>query len=619
MLSGARLITRTLLTQRLHQLTPTVTSWTVRKAEQQGLIHPDKTGRFAGHEVHYYNPARIPDLLRDLLPLHSWPSYTLVIHSRFGPGRILTVDQFDPNLGVVKFFGNSAPVVVPVSELHRLLSATAMARRIGVNRKSFTKKTTHLGIDPDYAAGRNFYSEGRFQEILDRWSSQTAYNIPRAGCFVLDAQNELARVEYVHPNEIVGLRTVGDGRPKQISNVSSLRRLVSTRELARLERMSRYKLTRLLAAARVQPVHQDGKTLYWDLNGAHEAVGTRIGREDSATRLRDVARHCGVSLELLARKVRRNCIRTTGSANYAVDESEVQRIERLDRARRTGWQHLREAGICRVQPRGPQGHEVVGWDVARLIQLADELSLASQEELFDEVAWACDGAGQRRFENSVENELWRWRTSPDYESQRAAKLLLKVLAHQPKTLIALQSQLALIGAGAHQRYCVNDSSLQLLAIKAGRRTLSAQQDFIWQIDRYVAELLTCQDSVTVGTDVSRAQECKGVADGGDGFVRGAITLAVANKQPQVGIIVRVEHRAWNVLTHVWDATAVVRCRSQELRLNPYARSEGPNSVDASLHVLLRESDALALRREMQDLTRLTLSPALAVTKLSLCK
>jgi AraC-like DNA-binding protein len=493
-----------------------------------------------------------------------------------------------------------------------------MAQRIGVSRRSFVKKATQLGIEPDYVAGRNFYSEGRAREILDRWS-QAGCSMAQAGCFVLDEQNELARVEYVHPNENIGLRTVADGRSTQIRNASSLRRLVSTREVARLEGMSRYKLTRLLAAAGVRPVHRHGKTLYWDLDRSREAVWARIGREDSAMRLRDVARRCGVSQELLARKVRQNCICTTGSANYAVDESEVLRIERLDRARRTGWQHLREAGICRVQPRGRQGHEVVGWDVARLIQVADKLSLTSQEALFDEVAWACDGAGQQRFDQSLQNELRRWRTSPDQETRPAAQLLLKVLTHLPKSLIACQSQVALIGAGAHQRYCVNDSSLQLLAIKAGCRTVSAQQDFIGQVDRYIADLLTCEDSATFVTDIRRGHECEGVGYVDEEFVRGAVTLAITNKQPQVGIIVGVEHRAWNVLTRVWDATVVVRCRGQELRLNPYARSGDPNSAHASLHVLLRGSDVLALRHKMQDLTRLPLSPTSAVTKLSLCR
>src|SRR5688500_13034761 len=90
--SGPRLITRTLLAQQLQRATPKLTAWTVRKAEKQGLIRPDKTGRFAGHAVHYYDPSRIPELITHLLQPDSWRAGTLVIHSQLGAGRILTVD-----------------------------------------------------------------------------------------------------------------------------------------------------------------------------------------------------------------------------------------------------------------------------------------------------------------------------------------------------------------------------------------------------------------------------------------------------------------------------------------------------------------------------------------------
>ena len=179
-------------------------------------------------------------------------------------------------------------------------------------------------------------------------------------------------------------------------------------------------------------MHRDTRNLYFELDGARKALRTRIGREDSATKLRDVARTCEVSPELLARKVRQDCIRTTGSTNHALDECEVARVDRLNRERRAGWRRLRETGICRVQPRGRRGYEVVNWNVSRLIQLAQTLSLQGQNALFDEVAWACDGAGQRRFKESLECELSRWRTLPDQQSRRAAQLLLRLLAYMPK-------------------------------------------------------------------------------------------------------------------------------------------------------------------------------------------
>jgi hypothetical protein len=156
---------------------------------------------------------------------------------------------------------------------------------------------------------------------------------------------------------------------------------------------------------------------------------------------------CGVSPELLARKVRQDCIRTIGSSTHAVDEFEVQRIERLVRALRSRWQRLRELGICRLHSRGRCGQEVVGWDVSRLIQVSQIVSSRKQEALFDEVGWACDGAGQRRFRESVENELSQWRRMADQKSRRAAQLLLTVFGHLPKTLAACRSEVSLIACG----------------------------------------------------------------------------------------------------------------------------------------------------------------------------
>ena len=145
--SGPELITRTLLVQRLQQSAPDLTSWTFRKAEQLGLIRPDRTGRFAGHAVHYYDPTRIPELIPQLRAIHR-PAGTLVIHSHFGPGRILAVDPGDPNRRIVSFFANSARVSICAFELRRLVSANVMARHVGVNRKSFAKIAALRGILP---------------------------------------------------------------------------------------------------------------------------------------------------------------------------------------------------------------------------------------------------------------------------------------------------------------------------------------------------------------------------------------------------------------------------------------------------------------------------------------
>jgi hypothetical protein len=600
--SGPELITRTVLAQQLQQAATKLTCWTVRKAEEQGLIQPDKTGRFAGHIVHYYDPARIPDLIRLLRPLDSWTAGTLVVHSRLGPGRIWTADPSDPAKRVVTFFVDATPVTVPVAELRRLLSATVTAQRIGANRKSFVKVAAQRGIEPDYADGRNFYDERRIQEIRERFFSAVSVNSAQGGSFVVDAQEEVARIEYVGSNGQVRMRTVDDCRLIE-TDTSSLRRLVSTRELARLEDMSRYKLNRLLHAAGVQPVHRDKKTLYFDLDRSRRAVRTRVGREDSATTLRDVAQRCGVSPELLARKVRQGCIRTIGSSNHAVDESEAQRIQHVERARRHGWQRLREAGICRLQPRGRYGHEVVGWDVSRLLQVAQVLSSQEREALFDEVAWACDGAGQRRFQEALEHELWNWRISPGAHRRPVAYVLLTLVARLPKFFAPCRDHVTLIASGAPQRYRLDNARLRLLASQAGCGTEQARVRFITHIDRQVVELLSGENAATFLTGVDRVRVISGLTYPDDEFIPGAVTLFVNEKKPIVGMIVRIDQRSWNPMKRGWDKTVVVRSGSQEHRINPSASATNLPTMehDASFRVLLGLSDTVAVGCLMRDM------------------
>jgi AraC-like DNA-binding protein len=590
-----------LLTERLQQYEPKLTSWGLRKAEQQGLIHPDKIGRFAGHAVHYYDAARIPELIRQLLPPVSWTAGTLIIHPHLGPGRILCADPADPSRRVIFFF-DSAPASVRISDIRRLLSARVMAQHVGVNRKSFARISALRGINPDYADTRKFYDEARVREIRELCFSARSISSVQAGWVVLDTQHEIARVEYVHADGHVTLRMLTDGRLTQTTNLCGLGRLVSTRELARLEGMSRYKVNRLLTVVGVRPVHQHGKTLYFQLDHARQAISTRIGREASATRLRDVARRCGVSPELLARKVRQECIRTTGSANHTLDEREVQRIERLNRARRSGWQRLCEAGICHVQPRGRWGHEVVSWDLSRLIQVAQTLSAHQREALFDEVAWACDGAGQRRFEEALEHELWQWRALPEH-SRRKAELLLSLFAHMPK-MHACQSHVALIASDALQRYCLSTKCLRLLARESGCRTEIALRRFMARVDQQVADLLIEDRQAVILTGASQPQAATNGAYLDDEFVPGAVTLAVTDKQPQVGMIVRVEQRSWNTLTRSWEKTVVVGFNSKEVRMNPYVSACETNSTvrGVSLRVLLRVSESIAVARVMRDLT-----------------
>ena len=124
----------------------------------------------------------------------------------------------------------------------------------------------------------------------------------------------------------------------------SVRKLVSLRELARGERMSRYKLNRLLTAAGIRPVHRGGQAIYFDGNEAREAVRDRLDRESSAMSLVTLADRTGVSAAVLARKVRQGCISTTGQASHAVDASEAERIGEVVRSLHSRSRKSRSTG-----------------------------------------------------------------------------------------------------------------------------------------------------------------------------------------------------------------------------------------------------------------------------------
>ena len=84
-----RLLPRTVVAQLIERSTPTVSTWMVRKADEQGAIEPDVRGRFAGHTVHYYDAARIPCLIEKLSQQDSWSIGTMLLHPEYGPGRVV--------------------------------------------------------------------------------------------------------------------------------------------------------------------------------------------------------------------------------------------------------------------------------------------------------------------------------------------------------------------------------------------------------------------------------------------------------------------------------------------------------------------------------------------------
>jgi hypothetical protein len=148
----------------------------------------------------------------------------------------------------------------------------------------------------------------------------------------------------------------------RLAHVNSLRELVSLRELARTEQMSRYKLSRLLTAVGIAPVYQHGKALYFDRGKTHEALQARLHREREAVSLAMLSISTGVSGAVLARKVRRGIIRALGHGTaHLFDAAEAERIEQVVRAVRSTSENLETLGICRIHTRGRAGAEVAGW------------------------------------------------------------------------------------------------------------------------------------------------------------------------------------------------------------------------------------------------------------------
>ena len=80
-------------------------------------------------------------------------------------------------------------------------------------------------------------------------------------------------------------------------------------------------------------------------------------------------------------------------------------------------------------------------------------------------------------------------------------------------------------------------------------------------------------------------------------------MAMIDKQPHVGMIVRVEQQSWNALTRAWDKTVLVGFGSKEVHMNPCTSANEMNKakLGTSLHVLLPVSETIALARTMRHL------------------
>jgi hypothetical protein len=604
-----RLLPRTALAQLIARSTPNVSAWMVRKADEQGAIEPDIKGRFAGHAAHYYDEARIPLLIEQLSGQDSWTIGSMVIHDEYGPGRVVGWESRNsgPTLDrmrLVQFFGHSSPVVVAIPQLRRLLASSVVANRLGLNRKTFAKLARRKGVCPDHVTDgsrlREFYDEGRIEDIRQRWAVSERLDSFPPGCLVLD-RGQLATVEFRDARGRLHIRYLHSSSPVQPADAASLRKLVSLRELARGERMSRYKLNRLLTAAGVRPVHRGRQVLYFDGNEARKAVHDRLDRERSAVSLGTLADRTGVSAAVLARKVRQGCISTMEKATHAIDASEAERIGEVVRRLHSHRESLEGLGICRLHSRGRTGVEVAGWDIYRLIKVAEPMTPAQRSRLFGQVAWLCEGAGRSRFLHALKCYILSSYTSLVDDRNRTgdAQILLSVLGHLSMEFAPYRTRVALLASGASQIYGATDE-LRSLARAAGLHTETSYGRLRAQIDESIADLLTCERiQLRLGTSEPFTRR-NGSLYPEDDFVRGAIIICINDQKVEVGLIVRVEQQAWNAVVRGWEKTVVVRFAQEERRISPYMRTNNAQQSTPRVMVLLRAADTMAVLHRMRD-------------------
>lgn len=579
--SLCRLLPRTILTRIIQSSSPDVTGWQVRKADEQGRIQPDAVGRFAGHAVHYYDPSRVPALIQQLRAEDRWSMGALVIHPQYGSGRIIGRAPDDSGRETshcsVQFF-SSGTSSVPVSELRHLIPAHVMAKRIGVNRKTFARLAARHAIHPDFVSEgriRNFYDESRTAEIQSCWSAPPHIGPFAPGCIVMDPLGEVARLEFVDENGIAHLRAFDNAVSGTCTaDPQRLRELVSIRELARREEMSRYRLQRLLAVAGIGPICRHGKTIFFDLVTATRALHGCIHREGSSINLRVLSGLTGISVEVLAKKVRQGCLKTVPRDGiHLVDEDEARRVQTLVAALNSASESIAALGVCRLQRRGRTGHEVVEWDIPALLRTARNVSPEKQSTLLDQVEWRCEAAGRRRFKEALYRYLISAKTMADHEEHRgAAELLLPLLNRLAPGFESCRIHLVLNACGfttGHEPPERRTLTFTARTEQSGRQTCVGLEKSLSTV------LMDCAHVFSAAKNQCRAPTpCSVYPE--DDFIPGAVILTVAEGKQQPGVIVSVEQQSWNPVARRWDKTVVVRAENGEKRVNPHIRgSAGP--------------------------------------------
>jgi hypothetical protein len=428
-------------------------------------------------------------------------------------------------------------------------------------------------------------------------SSIFAIRAPCAGV-VLDAEGEVAIIDGKNAHGEVRLRYLQSPAAVQTADVKTLRELVSLRELARSEQMSRYKLTRLLMAVGIDPVYQDARTFYFDRRKAHQALHARLQRECSAVSLPELSGRTGISKAILARKVRQGCIHTLDRhAVHCVDAEEADRVEQVVRALRSRSRSLEALSICRLHARGRAGSEVARWDIARLLEVARTMPAAQRRMLFAQVAWMCEGAGQKRLGQAFESFLQN--LASNLNLRASAKFLLELIDQLPGEFERYTIRLLLIESGRMNIYRRLDDRVRRFAAEAGCDDEGAYHRFRMRTHHSLAELLGAEHGRQRVASIELADQAANLrVHGEDECMPGTVIISVSDLKPTVGIISSVEQQCWNAVSRRWEKTTMVQFAHGEQRINPYTRTLGRQHSKNGLFLplLLRSSEMSEIMR-----------------------
>ncbi len=478
------------------------------------------------------------------------------------------------------------------TDLHRLLPRHTVAKQLGIETRAFRKRAAERGIYPDYIAERGrireYYDESRLEGIFGRWNKCSRADAFCPGSMVLNPDCGVGKITRRDANGHVHVKPVQSVLPAESSDVTKLQELISLRELARRLNISRYKLQRLLAAVNVKPLHEHGKTQYFDAVKAQLAVEARVHRESGSVTLRALAARVGVSERLLGHKVREGCIAALGHHSlHLIASEEAERIQQVLTALQSRAEGIEGLGICRVHKRGRTGREVAAWDLSALVQAAADLSPDREIILFSQVAWMSEGISRTRLRAAFDGYLGSIQATADRSLiQQTAKCLLKLTYSLTKDFSQYRVRLLLLAAGSIPDYCAMEQRIHTVAAESGCDDKRTHNRFRSRL----AQQLTAV--VEDGTDLLASAK----PEPGDDCIRGAVLMAVSDRKPQVGVITEIEQQCWNPLRRCWDKTILVRFpdgdRRTRIRMRDALQETTPDGPPPL--VLFRNADAVRL-------------------------